>query len=106
VDRYQAACQDAGMLPNAVHSYWDYAGRFLGWREGTYRPRGTAAAGRSVAIRPVTVSDLDDEALVYRETIASAGLSRATVETYHRHATFFVRWLAGEFVPGARLKRT
>lgn len=104
--RYEDACQDAGMLPNAVHSYWDYAGRFLGWREGTYRPRGMVAVGRPVTIRPVTVSDLVDETSMYRETIASAGLSQATVETYHRHALLFVRWLAGDFVPGARLNRT
>jgi hypothetical protein len=54
----------------------------------------------------VTVSDLVDETLMYRKTIASAGLRHATVETYHRHAMLFVRWLAGDFVPGARLKRT
>lgn len=104
--RYEDACQEAGMLPNAVHSYWDYAGRFLGWREGTYRPRGMAAVGRPVAIRPVTVSDLVEETKGYRETIESAGLSHATVETYHRHAMLFVRWLGGDFVPGARLNRT
>jgi hypothetical protein len=31
------------------------------------------------------------------------GLGTATVDTYERHALFFVRWLSGEFVPGSRL---
>ena len=104
--RYEDACRAAGMLPNAVHSYWDYAGRFLGWREGTYQPRGMVAVGRPVTLRPVTASDLVDEASMYRQAISSAGLSRATVETYHRHAMLFVRWLAGDFMPGARLHNT
>jgi predicted nucleic acid-binding protein len=106
VGRYEDACRSAGMLPNAVHSYWDYAGRFLGWREGTYQPRGMVVVGRPVTLRTVTASDLADEASMYRQAILSAGLSRATVETYHRHAMLFVRWLAGDFAPGGRLQKT
>jgi predicted nucleic acid-binding protein len=106
VGRYEDACRAAGMLPNAVHSYWDYAGRFLGWREGAYRPRGTVAVGRPVTTHPVTAADLVDETSTYREAIAAAGLSHATVETYHRHAMLFVRWLAGDFAPGSRLHKT
>jgi predicted nucleic acid-binding protein len=98
--RYEAACRAAGMQPNAVHSYWDYARRFLDWREGAYPRR---AAVRPVPARPVGTPDLRNDAAAYRQALAVAGLSAAAIETYVRHALFLVRWLAGEFRPGARL---
>lgn len=100
LDDYEAACSDAGMKPNAVHSYWDYARRFLDWREGAY-PRG--ATSRPVPARAVGAADLLDDADAYARSLVAAGLSRAAIDTYERHARFFARWLAGEFQPGARL---
>lgn len=100
LDDYEAAARGAGMKPNAVHSYWDYARRFLDWREGLY-PR--SAAARPVPSRPVRAADLLDEAGAYTRSLTAAGLSRAAIDTYERHACFFARWLAGEFRPGARL---
>lgn len=102
LDGYSTACRDAGMKPNAAHSYWDYARRFLDWREGLYPRRAT---GRPVAARTVAVADLLGEADAYETSLTDAGLSLAAIETYVRHARFFARWLAGEFRPGARLAR-
>ena len=102
--RYEQACRDAGMRPNAIHSYWDYARRFLDWRSGTYRPRGTSGSGRPVPRGTVTTDELARQAVAYARVIESAGRETATVDTYQRHAMFFIRWLRGEFRPGARLR--
>jgi predicted nucleic acid-binding protein len=100
--RYEAAARASGMTPNAVHSYWDYARRFLDWREGAY-PR--SAASRPVPRHRVETTELEDQADLYERYLQSAALSPAAIETYVRHARFFVRWLAGDFEPGARLAR-
>lgn len=102
--RYEDTCREAGMRPNAIHSYWDYARRFLAWRVGEYRPRGTTSAGRPVPGGPATTEDLEGQAALYAQVIEAAGREPATVDTYHRHAMFFVRWLRGDFQPGGRLR--
>lgn len=102
---YERACWDAGMRPNAVHSYWDYARRFLAWRTGDYRPRGATDAGRPVPAGTVTIARLTADADAYAAAIQAAGREPATIETYARHAMFFVRWLGGDFEPGHRLRR-
>lgn len=99
---YEVACRAAGMRQAAVHSYWDYARRFLDWRTGDY-PR--HATDRPVPDRPVDVDTLRTQAEAYRHACEALGLSAAAVTTYARHAMFFVRWLAGEFEPGGRLRR-
>ena len=101
--RYEAACRAAAMRPNAIHSYWDYARRFLAWRVGGYQPRGTPAAGRRVPAGPVTEEALAQQADAYARAIEAAGREPSTVDTYHRHAMFFIRWLRGDFQPGGRL---
>ena len=101
--RYEQACVSAGMRPNAVHSYWDYARRFLQWRTGDYRPRGTTSSGRPVPSSSVATADLRNQLASYVEAVRAAGRERATIETYERHAMFFIRWLEGDFEPGARL---
>ncbi len=47
------------MRPNAIHSYWDYARRFLDWRTGEYRPRGMpgAAARSRQRLQPPTTAN-------------------------------------------------
>ncbi len=102
--RYGQAARDAGMRPNASHSYWDYARRFLDWRTGEYKPRGVERGGRAVPDGPVTADQLEREAAAYALEIEAAGREQATIDTYHRHAMFFVRWLRGEFQPGRRLQ--
>jgi predicted nucleic acid-binding protein len=102
--RYEDACRQAGMRPNAIHSYWDYARRFLAWRTGDYRSRGVAPSGRPVPVHPVDVDGLLAQISVYGDALRAAGLQPVTVDTYERHAAFFVRWLAGAFVPGSRLR--
>jgi predicted nucleic acid-binding protein len=102
--QYEDACRDAGMRPNAIHSYWDYARRFLAWRVGEYRPRGTTTIGRPVPAGPATTDDLEQQAAAYARAIDAAGREQATVDTYHRHAMFFIRWLRGDFQPGRRLR--
>jgi predicted nucleic acid-binding protein len=100
---YEAACKAAGMRPNAIHSYWDYARRFLAWRTGDYRPRGAPATGRPVPSDPVDVRTLTAQLAVYVATLRAAGLGPVTVDTYERHAAFFIRWLDGTFRPGSRV---
>jgi predicted nucleic acid-binding protein len=107
--RYEQTCRDAGMRPNAIHSYWDYARRFLDWRKGDYRPRGSGGADspmprRPVPPAPVTSGELQAQAADYARVIEAAGLEIVTVDTYHRHAMFFIRWLRGDFTPGGRLR--
>jgi predicted nucleic acid-binding protein len=103
--RYEEVCRAAGMRQNAIHSYWDYARRFLAWREAEYQPRGATSSGRPVPIGPVTAADLERQAASYAQAIESAGREPSTVDTYHRHAMFFIRWLRGDFEPGRRLRR-
>lgn len=96
---YEAACRDAGMTRTTVHSYWDYARRFLDWREGLYPRR---AADRPTTRGFVDTVGLRRDVLVYEAQLVEAGLGHATVATYVRHARFLIHWLGGEFEPGAR----
>jgi uncharacterized protein (DUF4415 family) len=101
---YEAACRRANMRANAWRSYVDYARRFVAWREGNYWPRGTLASNRPVPRAAASTTELAKQAERYAEQVEAAGLERPTVETYFRHAMFFVRWLDGQFQPGARLQ--
>jgi hypothetical protein len=101
---YEQACRDAGMRANAIHSYWDYARRFLAWRTGDYRPRGVTGDQRPVPAEPAPAALLAVQAQAYADAIELAGREQPTVETYRRHAMFFIRWLEGDFEPGGRLQ--
>jgi hypothetical protein len=105
LERYEVACRTAAMRGSARRSYLDYARRFLAWRTGDYRPRGTVRSGRPVPAGPVTTGDLRHQATEYARDVEAAGRETPTVDTYFRHAMFFVRWLEGDFEPGARLGR-
>jgi len=102
--RYEQECIDAGMRPKAVHSYWDYANRFIKWRIGKYRPRDATAPARPVSAGPASTAELADEAKVYVQELEAAGLRQSAIDTYYRHAMFFIRWLDDDFEPGGRLK--
>ena len=102
--RYEGESTAAGMTRNAVHSYWDYARRFLAWRTGDYRPRGMTGQGRPVPSTAVSADTLAEQAAAYARAIEAAGREQPTVDTYYRHAMFFVRWLRGDFKPGGRLR--
>ncbi len=102
--RYETACRGAGMRETATRSYVDYARRFIAWREGDYQPRGIPAGDRPVPRAAVTTSDLRQQARQYADEVQAAGREQPTVDTYFRHAMFFIRWLAGDFEPGARLQ--
>jgi len=101
--RYELACIDAGMTEKSVHSYWDYASRFLNWRTGEYQPRGSTRPPRRGTFQPASTSDLAEEAKLYVDDLEAAGRQQAAIDTYYRHAMFFVRWLDGKFMPGGRL---
>jgi len=101
--RYEATCRRNAMRDKARRSYVDYARRFLAWREGDYQPRGTIPADRPVPRSAVTTGELRRQAEQYAAHVRAAGREQPTVDTYLRHAMFFVRWLEGEFEPGARL---
>jgi predicted nucleic acid-binding protein len=102
--RYEEVCRAAGMRQNAIHSYWDYARRFLAWRVAEYQPRGATDDGRPVPIGPVNGTDLERQAASYAQAIEAAGREPSTVDTYHRHAMYFIRWLHEDFEPGRRLR--
>jgi hypothetical protein len=104
LDRYESECRSARMLENAWRSYVDYARRFLAWRTGDYRPRGMPVDGRPVARTSVSTAELREQAKQYARLIEEAGRAQATIDTYYRHAMFFIRWLGGEFRPGGRLE--
>lgn len=103
LERYEHACRRSQMRENAWRSYLDYARRFLAWRKGDYAPRGSKTTGRPVPVRTATTADLRRQAKSYCRVIEAAGREQPTVDTYFRHAMFFVRWLEGDFHPGARL---
>jgi len=104
LERYEAVCRGAGMRDNAWRSYVDYARRFLAWRIGDYWPRGTSAGGRPVPRTAASTAELRRQAATYAQLVQDAGRERPTVDTYLRHAMFFIRWLEGDFRPGARLE--
>jgi len=104
LERYEGACRRAEMRDNAWRSYVDYARRFLAWRTGDYRPRGTMSNDRPVPRSLVTTAELRRQADHYAQQVHAAGREQPTVDTYFRHAMFFIRWLEGEFEPGARLR--
>jgi hypothetical protein len=93
------------MQPNAIYSYKDYARRFLAWRVGDYTPRGAIGSTRTPPSHPSSTADLAKEAREYASELRTAGLAGISVDTYVRHAMFFVRYLDGEFKPGRRLRR-
>lgn len=104
LERYEADCRRAAMRENARRSYVDYARRFLAWRTGDYQPRGTRRSDRPVARTAVSTLDLRQQAEQYARQVEAAGREQPTVDTYFRHAMFFIRWLEGEFQPGSRLR--
>jgi hypothetical protein len=102
--RYEQICIDNRMKQNAIDSYRTYAKRFLEWRKGDYWPRGASKPKQRPTPLIVGTSDLRGEAETYVGVVEAAGRAQDTIDTYHRHALFFVRWLEGTFVPGATLK--
>jgi hypothetical protein len=54
---------------------------------------------------PTSLAELASQAGAYASSLERAGRGPATIDTYHRHAMSFIRWLGGDFEPGARLKR-
>ena len=103
--RFEQEHVDAGLRPTSVHSYVDYADRFLRWRRGDYRPR--TAVGPDPAPRrgEATAEDLRADLRAYELELTEAHLQPAAVHTYIDTATRFVRWLEGTFVtrgPNAR----
>ena len=102
--RYETECRDARMRERATRSYVDYARRFLAWRLGDYQPRGTSSHERPVARSTADTQELRRQAEQYAQQVQAAGREQPTVETYFRHAMFFIRWLDGDFEPGRRLR--
>jgi hypothetical protein len=47
---------------------------------------------------------LREQAKEYARLVEAAGREQSTVDTYYSHAMFFIRWLEGDFEPGARLR--
>lgn len=104
LERYESASRNAGMREKAWRSYVDYARRFVAWRRGDYWPRGVPAGDRPVPGTAASTAELRRQAELYAQQVEAAGLEQPTVDTYFRHAMFFIRWLEGDFQPGARLR--
>jgi hypothetical protein len=102
--RYEADCRRAEMRDKAWRSYVDYARRFVSWRAGGYSPRGTTGGDRPVPRSAASTAELRRQAVRYAAQVQAAGREQSTVDTYYRHAMFFIRWLDGQFEPGARLR--
>ena len=102
--RYEQICIDNEMEKNAIDSYRDYAIRFLKWRKGDYWPRGASKPKQRPTALIVETSELRGDAKAYVAVVEAAGRAQDTIDTYYRHAMFFVRWLEGTFVPGATLR--
>ncbi len=92
------------MRDTAWRSYVDYARRFVAWRTGDYQPRGVDPGDRPVPRAAASTADLAHQAAAYAQQVQAAGRAQPTVDTYYRHAMFFIRWLAGDFQPGGRLR--
>lgn len=101
--RYERECEAAGLRPNSVFSYVDYARRFLSWRVGDYRPRQATGPERRPSRGPATVDDLMTDLKAYELDLRAASLQPNAVHTYLTHARQFIRWLDGRFRPGSRL---
>jgi len=49
-----------------------------------------------------TFEDVEAALREYEEEVRASNMTPSTKATYLRHAEHFVRWLKGDFVPGAR----
>jgi hypothetical protein len=53
----------------------------------------------------LTVDDLHAELARFRHELRAGGLKEGTVHSYVSGSSFFVRWLAGEYMPGRARER-
>jgi hypothetical protein len=102
--RYERECQGAGLLPNSVHSYVDYARRFLRWRIGDYRPRDATGPAHVPNRGRASINELETDLIAYQSELERARLQPMAVMTYMMHSRQFVRWLDGRFEPGVNLR--
>jgi hypothetical protein len=56
-----------------------------------------------VQVRDETLRDVEQALRRYEQEVAAAGLKPSSAHTYILHARSFVRWLKGDFTPGATL---
>ena len=56
-----------------------------------------------MTLAPSTLSEIDSALKEYCSVVLASDLSAASQAIYIDHATSFVRWLKGEFDPGARV---
>ena len=99
--RYAARAAENGLTGTSLRTYLDRVQRFLNWRLGNYRPRGAVSKDRPVPSAAVTAAGLRGQAETFVDALRTAALEQPTIDTYKRHALFFVRWLEGDFDPGS-----
>lgn len=56
---------------------------------------------RRMIVSPVTVSEIEAALGAYGDAVLASDLSATSQGIYLVHATNFVRWIKGEFQPGA-----
>jgi hypothetical protein len=91
----------------------DARGSAFGSREEVAGPSNPGPEGRPTAQRALfgcgnieitarLLGLVNNPGQEYEQEVETANLARTTKNTYLLHANNFVRWLAGEFTPGAR----
>jgi hypothetical protein len=67
----------------------------------TVRPR--EGAGRA-QVSDAALTEIEEALVRYRKEVSETAMRAPSRDTYIRNAEMFVRWLRGEFEPGARLR--
>lgn len=62
--------------------------------------RADESASDRAADQPLTPSELRAQLDRFRHELRAAGLRESTVQSYLAGSSLFVRWLAGDYVPG------
>jgi transposase len=66
-------------------------------------PPPTADSAATSASEPLTTAELRGELERFRAALRAAGLRGSTITAYLHGSSLFVRWLAGEYVPRAKV---
>ena len=93
LSRYEHDARGRGLTPSSVHSYVDYARRFLRWRSGTYVPRGIPLPNQRVGAIVAEAMELGRDVDRYERALVAAGLRPRAIATYVGEAARFVRWI-------------
>ncbi|MBA3778833.1 MAG: hypothetical protein H0X16_05980 [Chloroflexi bacterium] len=95
LQRFHQDLQAAKLEPVAIFTYVDRARRFLRWRA-------QASSEQTTAPQSSSPDDLAIDLKRYQTSLEDLGRKRLTVISYIDGASRFLRWLVGDYEPGAR----